>query len=1228
MGSPGKEPGRPRSLRARSGLSSHLWRALPLLFIVACGDPAEPAPEPNRPPASVGTIPDVVLSRGSTATVDVSEYFNDPEGATLQYEAATSNGTVVSVSTSGAAVSMAALSVGQVLVIVTALDPGGLAAQQAFAVAVPAPPLVDLAARAAAAPEGDTVVVELMLSSAPPTQIEVGYVIGVDGDLGTLDADSADFTEGLVGKVAIPAGSLEAAIALALNDDDEIEPTREVFTITLVAPPFDAGYDLGTETSAVGTILEGVCDRTPAVRTEIVTQARANDCSTVADDHLSTIVSLELGGRGSNALTLPIFDGSRIVPCDIDEWLSTDDLGGLRQAGEEGLCEAGLAAAQTTPALANRRTGGALETLKAGDFQGLSNLGLLSITNAGLSHLPPGLFSGLRNLRFLVLLGNQLTELPEDAFSDMPDLSFLVLANNRLTALPDGITGLANLNSLVLSSNRLTELPDSLFTGLSSLETVFLDDNRLARLPAGGPVGVANLVLTSNQLTELPSGWLAGASGLLRLYLANNQFTELAPDAFAGLSSLLELHLSGNGLREMEPGVLSDLSSLRELRLFQNQLTELPAGAFAGVENLTRLLLGQNQLSALSPGVFSGLDSLEWLAVDRNPIGELAADAFAGLPRLERLWLSDIGLAQLPLGVFAGLSELEFLALAVNDLTELSADVFAGLTSITTLYLLENQLSELPDGLFGGLPNLERLYLSDNALTELPTGVFAGLSSLLRLSLEDNPGAPFTLMIEVDRLDNEDLLAPSPGEVGISLAHGAPFTMRIPLAVHGGGPPSTAAVLGVGEQHSPAVTVTRNNTTGGGTQVSAGPAPDIPTTVTGVRVAVSDPLVLFGTVSNQAPVPLLQIPWYRLRGGEEAQSVDLRPHFRDPDGDELRYELTNENPDVAIATVAGDSIVLTPQAGGSTLIGVTASDSRGLSASLDFPVSVRAPVTGLFDMDVILINDVTELQSQAFEDAADWWMSILADTELPDVPLDGQARLGCGDTFTEEEIGGSIDDLVVVASVEEIDGPGGILAGARPCSVREGSMLPFLGIVRFDKDDLANIEGTRDLEELILHEIGHVLGIGSLWAEFDLLRDPSLVTPGADTHFAGPLAVAAFDEAGGTAYEDGAKVPVENRAGPGSGDSHWRQSVFVTEVMTPFASIGTPDPLSAITLQSLADLGYTVDVSLAEPYTLPGLVAAAELTEAIKLMDLGEDVLRGPVAVVDRDGRVVRVIER
>ena len=84
-----------------------------------------------------------------------------------------------------------------------------------------------------------------------------------------------------------------------------------------------------------------------------------------------------------------------------------------------------------------------------------------------------------------------------------------------------------------------------------------------------------------------------------------------------------------------------------------------------------------------------------------------------------------------------------------------------------------------------------------------------------------------------------------------------------------------------------------------------------------------------------------------------------------------------------------------------------------------------------------------------------------------------------------------------------------------------------------------------------------------------LLRNPASETEAPDTHFTGPLAVEAFDAAGGTSYR-GAKVPVENTGGAGSYNGHWRRTVFGTELMAPSFYVGEGHkPLSATTIQSL-----------------------------------------------------------
>ncbi len=189
-------------------------------------------------------------------------------------------------------------------------------------------------------------------------------------------------------------------------------------------------------------------------------------------------------------------------------------------------------------------------------------------------------------------------------------------------------------------------------------------------------------------------------------------------------------------------------------------------------------------------------------------------------------------------------------------------------------------------------------------------------------------------------------------------------------------------------------------------------------------------------------------------------------------------------------------------------------------------------------------------------------------------------------------------------------------------------MLPILGSMRFDSADLTNLERTGSIVNIVIHEMGHVLGIGTIWRLFNLLINPSVPSnANADTHFAGPLAIAAFDDAGGTTYTGGAKVPVENTAEEGSADGHWRESVLAEEIMTPFFSPGQPQPLSAISVESLADLGYRIDVSQADAFSKV-FTSPARVPDPRSVIDLRGDIRQGPIFEVDAKGRIIRVIRR
>lgn len=376
------------------------------------------------------------------------------------------------------------------------------------------------------------------------------------------------------------------------------------------------------------------------------------------------------------------------------------------------------------------------------------------------------------------------------------------------------------------------------------------------------------------------------------------------------------------------------------------------------------------------------------------------------------------------------------------------------------------------------------------------------------------------------------------------------------------------------------------------------------------------------TVPNRGPEAVDLIPGLTVPTGDTAV-VAVSPYFHDPDGDQLSYSATSSAPGFATVAVSDTVLTVVGVAAGTARITVTARDPYGLIATSSFELIVETSASG-FHIELVFATPMTRSQEAAFERAAERWMTILAPTELPDQTVNGTLRCGSDPRF--ERHVETIDDLVIAAAVGEIDGPGGILASAGPCNLRAETTLPFYGRMEFDLEDLERNERSGDLEEVILHEMGHVLGIGLLWNHFGLLRNPASETESPDTHFIGPLAIEAFEEAGGTDYEGG-KVPVENSGGEGTRNGHWRETVLVTELMTGYVTGGTsvPSPLSAITIQSLADLGYVVDVTAADPYRLPDAEAARAL-KSTRRIPYGDDIWRGPIVVVDRDGRIVRVI--
>lgn len=229
-----------------------------------------------------------------------------------------------------------------------------------------------------------------------------------------------------------------------------------------------------------------------------------------------------------------------------------------------------------------------------------------------------------------------------------------------------------------------------------------------------------------------------------------------------------------------------------------------------------------------------------------------------------------------------------------------------------------------------------------------------------------------------------------------------------------------------------------------------------------------------------------------------------------------------------------------------------------------------------FTIEVRFLGGLSRKQQAAFKAAADRWVTVIIG-DLPSVQVEGEV----------------VDDILILAQGAAIDGPGKILGQAGPTHIRPENagafaFLPARGIMSFDTDDLKQMESDGTLGDVITHEMGHVLGIGTIWPLKKLLK-------GGDTDnptFSGKSAMAAYKALRKNASRS-RRVPVENIGGPGTKGGHWREAVFRTELMSGF--IAAPgNPVSAVTVGSLKDLGYTVNMDAAEPYELPDLLSLAE----------------------------------
>jgi hypothetical protein len=296
-------------------------------------------------------------------------------------------------------------------------------------------------------------------------------------------------------------------------------------------------------------------------------------------------------------------------------------------------------------------------------------------------------------------------------------------------------------------------------------------------------------------------------------------------------------------------------------------------------------------------------------------------------------------------------------------------------------------------------------------------------------------------------------------------------------------------------------------------------------------------------------------------------------------------------------------------------------------------VTATATVTSDYAVDVRFFGPAVDPTIQAAFVNGAARVQALVTGDVPNITLNQFSVAGCNAALTTP-LSELVDDIIVYAQVAPIDGVGNILGSAGPCFVRSTGGLSLIAVMNFDVADLQNLQTSNRLNDVILHELLHTVGFGTLWASKGQVSNANSVNTG----FIGAQAVGECLNAGGAA-NCATVVPLEACGGVGTRDVHWREPTtnncvngpegtfgFRTELMTGFISAaGTANPLSRMSIASLADIGYVVNLLAGDAYTVPSALLASfqRIREAQGLgpMPLNDLVLE-PIGAVDGAGRV------
>ncbi|MGL4610248.1 MAG: leishmanolysin-related zinc metalloendopeptidase [Trueperaceae bacterium] len=296
------------------------------------------------------------------------------------------------------------------------------------------------------------------------------------------------------------------------------------------------------------------------------------------------------------------------------------------------------------------------------------------------------------------------------------------------------------------------------------------------------------------------------------------------------------------------------------------------------------------------------------------------------------------------------------------------------------------------------------------------------------------------------------------------------------------------------------------------------------------------------------------------------------------------------------------------------------------------PFQLPPPNPTAFDITVRFVdNTLTLEQQEVFNSAAKTWSSVIREDvqDIPNFKLPADYFGG---------IIGTLDDVVI--DVFGFSEDSNVLAFAGPTVLRDDTtanhFIPAYGYMGINLENF-NIggepNGLTSLEDTVVHEMGHVLGIGTLWEltataegiqESPPPVDLGAVNPNYDPRFIGPKAVAVYqDFLRAAGRETETSIPIENSGNAGSINGHWRERVFGNEILSS-STDGNDEILSLLTAASLEDIGYTINQASTaiESYSLPTSNTTMLQRSSTEHSIAEREVLLAPLGTVGATGNI------